>query len=182
MQGGSVFKKRLYVTAASFALAFQANAAEPGTAPVPTGVGAIAGCWEGRGEVMGKPVTMAAVAKLILHDAMLSLDAESNAIADPSDKYAAHLVFGGASKQPDSAVDSVTGFWADSFGGAFTASGRGESFNSGFDITYDYPEADFVNRWRRTGDRLEWQIVMTDGASAERPFARYLLNKVACNS
>jgi hypothetical protein len=126
-------------------------AAEPGTPQVPEQVRALAGCWEGRGAVMDKPVTLAIAARPIADDALLSLDAYSVAVADASDRYAAHLVFGGTA---DTGKGTISGFWSDSFGGAYTATGQGEGTADGFDITYAYPDTAFVNRWRIAGDQL----------------------------
>jgi hypothetical protein len=175
-----MFKKLCCATAALFSLPSVADAAEPGTTQVPKSVVAIAGCWNGRGEVMSKPVTIAITAKLIVQDALLALDAESSAIADPTDRYSAHLIFGGTDKQPGVTADQIVGFWGDSFGGAVTATGHGESLTNGFDITYQYAENGFVNRWRISGDRLMWQIVARDKKGAEKPFASYLLSKADC--
>jgi hypothetical protein len=129
---------------------------------------------------MSKPVTIAVIAKPIVQDAMLAFEVESSAVADPRDRYSAHLIFGGASKQPGKSADQIVGFWADSFGGAFAASGQGESRSDGFDVTYQYPEDAFVNRWRLSGSRLTWQIVARDGKGAEKPFASYVLHREAC--
>lgn len=155
-----------------------AQSAEPGTAPVPPSVAALTGCWEGQGEVRGKPVAIAISAYPIVQDAMIAVEAASVALADPEDRYAAHLVFGGAGK-PSGAI---VGYWADSFGGAFAASGRGASRVGGFDVTYQYPDDAFVNRWRLAGDRLTWKIVARTAKGVEKPFAGYVLEKVACRS
>jgi hypothetical protein len=61
---------------------------------VPAQVTALAGCWRGTGEVMGKPVTLSLSAKPIALGAMFLIEAESQAKADPADRYAAHLVIG----------------------------------------------------------------------------------------
>jgi len=140
---------------------------------------ALTGCWAGQGEVMGKPVAMAIAAKPIVQDAMLALDAESSAIEDPKDRYSAHLIFGGG--EADGAGQKrIVGFWADSFGGAFAALGDGESRADGFDISYRYPDDEFINRWRVLGDRLTWQIVARDKQGAETRFATYSLGRVEC--
>lgn len=167
------------VAAALVLAATGATAAEPGTAPVPAVVVALGGCWEGRGEVMGKPVTIAITARPIVHDAMLALEAESVAAGDPKDVYAAHLLFGGTGKGSGAAA-AITGYWSDSFGGGFTATGQGESRGEGFDMTYRYADHASVNRWRPAGDRLTWQIVMRDARGAEKPFAAYALRRKAC--
>lgn len=155
---------------------------EPSAPPVPSRVIALGGCWAGRGEVMGKPVTTTAVAKPIVQGAMLALDAESSALMDPSDRYSAHLIFGGAGERRGTTADQIIGFWTDSFGGAFAASGRGESRPDGFDITYRYADNAFVNRWRFAGDRLTWHITARDRKGAETPFAHYSLQKTACRT
>lgn len=86
---------------ALLATASAVHSAEPGTPPVPKAISNLKGCWESHGEVMGKPVTIGASAKLIVQDAILALDVHSQAVADPKDTYSAHLIFGG--KQPGAA-------------------------------------------------------------------------------
>lgn len=176
-----MLEKRCWAALALTILPSAASAAESGTPAVPAKVAALAGCWEGRGEVMGKPVITSVVARPIVQDAMLAVDAESRAAADPKDLYSAHLIFGGAGQQPGASADQIVGFWADSFGGAFASSGRGETRPEGFDITYTYPDDAFVNRWRLSGDRLSWQIVTRDGKGVEKPFASYTLRKATCH-
>jgi hypothetical protein len=176
-----MFKKLCCAATALVALSSVVDAAEPGTTQVPKSVAATIGCWSGRGEVMTKSVTAAVTAKLIVQDALLSLDAESSALADPTDRYSAHLIVGGTDKQPGATADQIVGFWADSFGGAFTATGRGEGHPSGFDIIYQYADNAFVNRWRISGDHLTWQIAARDQNGVEKPFASYSLHKAACN-
>ena len=174
-----MFEKLCCVAVALFSVSSAAHPAEPGATLVPTAVIALKGCWEGRGEVMGKPVTISVVARPIVQDAMWALEAESSAVADTRDSYSAHLVFGGANRR-EAAADQIVGYWADSFGGAFAASGRGESRSDGFDMTYRYPDNDFVNRWRFLEDRLTWRIAARDGKGIEKPFASYSLHKKAC--
>jgi hypothetical protein len=173
---------KLWCAAALLAISSAGRTAEPSASPVPASIYALDGCWEGRGDVMGKPVAIAVSAYPIVQNAMFALEAASSAIADPSDQYAAHLVFGGASKQAGATPNAIVGYWADSFGGAFSASGKGESHPDGFDITYQYPDDAFVNRWRLSGDRLTWQIVARDGKGIEKPFASYTLHKTTCRS
>ncbi|RKF19185.1 hypothetical protein D6851_11945 [Altericroceibacterium spongiae] len=167
--------------AALFTLSSATQAAEPGTAPLPQALLATVGCWSGDGEVMGKPVTIDIAAKPIVQDAMLALDARSTATADPDDKYAAHLIFGAAARQPGAPTERITGFWADSFGGAFTATGDGESHPDSFDMTYRYADNAFVNHWHISKNRLTWQIVAQDGEGAEKPFASYSLDRTPCD-
>lgn len=175
-----MFDKLCLATAAVLALAPVANAAEPGTTPVPEAVRALAGCWAGLGEVMAKPVSVALTGRSIVQGAMFALDAESSAVADPGDRYSAHLLFGGTDKRAGTTADQIVGFWADSFGGAFTASGQGASRSAGFDMTYLYPDYAFVNRWSFSAESLTWQIVARDAKGTEKPFASYSLHKAAC--
>jgi hypothetical protein len=156
------------------------NALESGVMPVPTSVNALGGCWEGQGTVMDKAVAIAVNAYPIVQDAMLAVEAASIALADPQDQYAAHLVFGGSGKPSKAGAGPIVGYWADSFGGASAVAGRGESKADGFDITYQYPDKAYVNRWRMLGDRLNWQIVTRDRKAVEKPFASYTLSKTAC--
>lgn len=179
-KGGNMFKPISCAVALSMFAASSGHAAEPGSTPVPTPVAGLAGCWEGSGEVIDKAVTVSISARPIVQGAMFALDAESSALADPKDRYSAHLIFGGASKEAGAQADPVTGFWTDSFGGSFAASGRGETVPGGFDITYHYPDDSFVNRWRLTPGKLSWVIVMRDAKGVEAPFARYSLRKTAC--
>ncbi|UYY57964.1 hypothetical protein [Sphingomonas sp. S2-65] len=172
--------EKLCVAAALLAASSAAPAAEPAATPVPASVRALSGCWEGRGEVMGKAVAVAISAYPIVGDAMVAVEAASSAIADPEDQYAAHLILGGGGKQPNKAAEPIVGYWADSFGGAFAASARGESRADGFDMTYQYPDNAYVNRWRIAGDRLTWEIVARSKGGVQKPFAKYALRKGAC--
>jgi hypothetical protein len=157
-----------------------ARAEDPPPAPVPAEVRALEGCWRGAGDVMGKAVEISLAARPAALGTLLTVDADSHAKADPKDRYAAHLVLAGKGAPPqDGPPAGVSGFWADSFGGDFTATGKGEVQPGGFDIAYAYPDASFVNRWRRDGDRLTWTIIARTGAK-EAPFARYDLTRSAC--
>lgn len=157
-------------------------AAEPNTPAVPAAVRALVGCWTGEGEVMRKPVTITAEAQPIAEDALLVLDTHSRAVTDAADRYAAHLVFGGTSKPSETQAGAISGFWSDSFGGAYTAVGKGEATPGGFTVTYPYPDSAFRNLWRFADDRLTWQIVAVDARGSERPFASYELRKVSCST
>lgn len=168
----------LAITGALWASA--ANGAEPGSLPLPSGVAALQGCWQGTGAVMDKPVTITLSARPIVLGAMFVVDAQSTARADPQDRYAAQLTFGGAKKPTGASTDPITGFWADSFGGSFATSGSGANRPDGFDMTYPYPDAAFVNQWRQTGDRLTWTIVAHQADGQDSPFARYTLTRVPC--
>ncbi len=151
-------------------------------ASLPASVAALSGCWQGRGEVNGKPVAIFVAAYPIVQNAMLAIEAASSAIADPDDQYAAHLVLGGAIRSTGAGGDRIVGYWADSFGGAFAAAGQGESRTGGFDITYRYPDGDFVNHWRISGATVRWQIIRRDATGIEKAFADYRLQKATCRA
>lgn len=161
------------LVAVAVLMASTAAAEEPARAP--DAVRQLEGCWTGRGEVMGKPVTIAVEARPVALGAILTLDASSVATADPSDRYAAHLVFGGGK-----GADEVIGFWSDSFGGSMTATGTGSVQPAGFDISYRYSDAEFVNRWRPAGEQLGWTIIARDAKGGEQPFASYDMHRVPC--
>ena len=147
---------------------------------LPAQVTALTGCWRGTGEVMGKPVTITLTAKPITLDALFLIETESQAKADPADRYAAHLVIG--AKAPKGAFPAMlTGYWADSFGGDYTATGAGAVRENGFELSYSYPPSSFLNRWTLAGDRLDWRITARDGAK-EQAFAHYEATRVACPS
>jgi hypothetical protein len=160
------------------AVALPAQAAE---APLlPAALLAIDGCWTGEGHVMGKSVTMAIQARPVALDALMVVDAESHAIDDPVDRYAAHLTLGVSASGGEKAQSLLTGYWADSFGGGYAAAGRGLVRDGGFDIDYAYPDATFVNRWRPQGQTLRWEIVARSPDGTEKPFAYYLVRKTVC--
>jgi len=162
------------------ALSGAARAEDPSPAPIPAPVKALEGCWRGGGDVMGKPVEITLAVTSAGLGTLLTVDADSRAKADPADRYAAHLVLAGRGPAPkDGPATGVSGFWADSFGGDFTAVGQGETVPGGFDVTYAYPDAAFVNRWRLDGGALAWTIVARAGGK-DAPFAAYALTRTAC--
>jgi hypothetical protein len=147
---------------------------------VPAQVTALTGCWRGTGEVMGKPVTIDLIAKPIALGAMFLIEVESQAKADPADRYAAHLVIG-ARAPKDGFPATLSGYWADSFGGDYTAAGAGAVREDGFEIAYPYAPSSFLNRWTLTGDQLDWRITAREGDKAQ-PFAHYEATRIACPS
>jgi hypothetical protein len=177
---GALFDRWGCIAAAVISVASVATAAEPGVVPVPSAVRALEGCWFGSGRVMGKSVTITLSAKPIVQDALFVIDAASVATDDASDSYSAHLIFGGANQPSGTRAEPISGFWADSFGGRFTATGQGSSRLDGFDMTYEYPDSAFLNHWRIQGDKLTWEIVTRDTDGRETPFALYSLAKAAC--
>lgn len=157
-----------------------AQAAEdPPPTPPPAQVKALAGCWSGKGTVMGKPVAITLAIKPAAGGAMVLVEADSHAQADPADVYAAHLLFGGRAAKDDEPA-SIVGFWADSFGGDGASMGQGAPTADGFEVAYPYGEAAFVNRWTVAQDKVAWSIVMRGASGKEQDFARYALIRTAC--
>jgi hypothetical protein len=144
------------------------------------GVAKVNGCWRGLGHVGMKAVAVALRSKPILDDAMVTIDVVSNAVADPNDRYSAHLVFGGAAPRAGEHGADIVSFWSDSFGGDYTALGRGQSRPDGFDVSYEYPADTYINRWTLAGENLTWKIVARDSKGQERPFADYALSRTPC--
>ncbi|MBP7704644.1 MAG: hypothetical protein KA105_05105 [Caulobacter sp.] len=176
--------KRIAVIAGLLAaIAGPAFAQEPGAAPVPPAVRALAGCWQGDGQVMGKPVTMTLSAGPVAENALFVVDAKSQATADPTDRYAAHLIFAGRTRPKDVVGEesAITSFWADSFGGDYTSTGTGAAKPDAFAVSYPYGDQSFVNLWRLAGDKLSWTIVVRDKAGKEETFAAYALTRAACH-
>ena len=173
-----------YVGAAVWLLSGMTTSAlaqEPGAAPVPPEVQALAGCWQGSGSVMGKPVWISLTAKPITEGALFLVDVESHALADPDDRYAAHLIFGGKTAPAASTeATNISGFFADSFGGDYTAVGAGSTQPDGFEVAYAYPDASFVNRWTFAQTALSWTIATKDSAGSQQPFAAYELARTEC--
>lgn len=167
------------IAAAVALLPAMTQAQSAGVVPVPAAVRALQGCWQGDGVVLGKPVTIALRAAPLLLDSMVVIDADSAAKADATDRYQAHLLFGGTDAGPGGRGKAISSFWADSFGGSFTATGTGDARDDGFEVDYRYPDANFVNRWRLQEGKLSWTIV-SKNAAGEKPFARYDLKPAPC--
>lgn len=158
------------------------HGAEPGASPVPAAVRALGGCWAGEGSVMGKPVTISLTGTSAALGAMFVIETESRAKADRKDRYAAHLVFGGGERKADAGADAVTGYWADSFGGTFTATGTGSAGRGEFEISCRYPDDIFANRWNIAANRATWSILARHGDAAPQTFASYLLFRRPCRA
>jgi hypothetical protein len=164
------------VFGAMLALLLPLSASPEDYSKIPLTMFAMSGCWQGQGDVRGKPVTLTLTAYPTLERTMFAIDATSVAAADPKDRYAAHLLFGAVGED-----GGIAGLWADSFGAAYTATGKGALQGDGFVITYAYPDADFVNRWRKRDHALEWQITAKDKAGKETVFAHYTLRETKCD-
>ncbi|PZU66773.1 MAG: hypothetical protein DI540_13650 [Sphingobium sp.] len=158
-----------------------AKADDASSGSVPTTVRSLAGCWRGEGTVLRKPVTVTLTIRTILLDSMIAVDVDSSAKADAADRYQAHLLFGGDELAADKGRNAISSFWADSFGGGFTATGKGRAHGNGFDVEYRYPDRRYVNQWSREGDHLTWRIISVSGEKISKLFADYALTRVVCD-
>ena len=157
-----------------------ARAEDPPPAPIPVAVKALEGCWRGAGEVMGKPVDITLAVKPAGLGTLVTVDADSRAKADPADRYAAHLTLAGRGPAPkDGPATGVSGFGPTASAATSPPSARARRSPGGFDITYPYPDAAFVNRWRLDGGKLSWSIVARAG-DKDAPFAAYVMTRLAC--
>ena len=130
---------------------------------------------------MGKSVSISLTAKPITQGALFLVEVDSHALADPEDRYAAHLIFGGKTARAESTgAMNISSFYADSFGGDFTAVGAGSAHPGGFEVAYAYPDASFINRWTVAATALSWTIIAKDSAGSEEPFAAYELGRTEC--
>lgn len=154
-----------------------AKAGEAHAPPLPGIFDSLEGCWQGNGNVSGKPVGIALHIEPMLLGAMFAVDVDSSAIAKSSDRYQAHLLFG--SKGSDK--NALWGFWSDSFGADFTANGDGRASVDGFEVAYHYPDVAYVNRWRVRNGHLNWSIVSKSADAKEKPFAAYELRRTKCS-
>ncbi|CAN5341813.1 hypothetical protein BH10PSE3_BH10PSE3_15680 [soil metagenome] len=172
MKVSSAFAALLSLTAGS---ALAQDAPPPS---MPAQVKALEGCWQGDGEVMGKPVTLTLSAKPVALGAMVVIETQSQAKGDPADRYAAHLVIG--AKAPKGGFPAtLTSYWADSFGGDYTATGAGAVREDGFELSYSYPPSSFLNRWTVVGDTLDWRITAREDGK-DQAFAHYTASRVTC--
>ncbi|HEX8471092.1 MAG TPA: hypothetical protein VF633_08275, partial [Brevundimonas sp.] len=120
-------------------------------------------------------------AKPITDGALFLVEVDSHAMADADDRYAAHLIFGGKTAPVENAkATNISSFYADSFGGDFTALGAGSAHQGGFEVAYAYPDASFVNRWTVAPTTASWTIIARDSAGSEEPFAAYELARTEC--
>ncbi|MBI1684357.1 hypothetical protein [Caulobacter hibisci] len=168
----------LLLASAALVMGGMAFAEEAPVGP-PAQVRALTGCWRGEGAVMGKPVTIALAVKTTAGDAMVLVEADSHAKADPADTYAAHLLFGGRTTKTAEPA-AVIGLWADSFGGDGASMGTGAVTAEGFEVAYPYDRSSFVNRWTVKADKVGWTIVVRDAGGKEQAFASYALAKAGC--
>ena len=72
------------------------------------------------------------------------------------------------------------GATTEGFGGTFATTGTGSVQPGGFDISYQYPDSLFINRWRMDQVGLRWEITARDAKGKEAPFAAYIMTRAAC--
>lgn len=152
------------------ALFVLAALASPGQ--VPAAVGGLQGCWKVPGQVLGKDATSVARGEWHLGHRYFMLHLRSVAQKKP---YEASLLYGAGDKP-----GTITAFWMDSFGGAYSTAGKGAATSAGFDVLYTYPDAAYTNRFTRSAKGWHWIILEQVPGKPEKVFAEYDLVPASC--
>ena len=166
---------RTFACGAILALSFAgaASAADTEADGAKAAVNALVGCWKGAGQVKGTPTDNDVVVTPRLDGKYLTVAVTSR---DPKNPYRAVVILAWAGGR------RLTSFWMDTFGGEYSAAGSGAVASDGaLEITYPYPDADFVNTFIRSGNGLFWEIVEKKHGAPSRNFATYSLFPVSCD-
>ncbi|HEX5259756.1 MAG TPA: hypothetical protein VFW35_13375 [Sphingomicrobium sp.] len=135
-------------------------------------VGGLEGCWKAPGQVRGTDATSIARGEWHLGGRYFILHLKAVAKKDP---YEASLLYGAGEKP-----DSINAYWMDTFGGAYSTSGKGAATGDGFDVVYAYPDSVYTNRFTRAGKGWRWTIMEQASGKPEKLFAEYRLTPTAC--
>ena len=148
------------------------------TAPaytVPPGLAVMSGlqgCWRITGQTQGKDSPSIARGEWHLGRRYCTLHMR----ATGSDPYEAAITYG-AGQQPR-AIGSV---FSDTFGGLYEPSlGLGELEADGFVQRYRFPDATYLNRFRRSGSGWRWTITEQTKDKPPSVFAEYHLRPASC--
>jgi hypothetical protein len=150
-------------------LILAAVAASAGTVPA---VGGLEGCWKAPGQVLGRDATSLARGEWHLGGRYFLLHLRSVAEKNP---YEASLVYGAGDKP-----DSISGYWMDTFGGAYSTPGTGAVTSDGFNVVYTYPDSVYTNRFTRVGKGWRWTIMEKAAGKPEKLFGEYNLAPASC--
>lgn len=138
-------------------------------------VDGLTGCWKAPGQVRGKVATSVARGSWRLGGRYLMLQLRSTT---PKRPYEAAIVYGAGEKP-----NEIGSFWMDTFGGLYSPSlGAGEIAADGFQQTYRFPDALYVNSFRRRGHGWRWTITEQATGKPEKLFAQYELTPTSCRS
>ncbi|HEY3812694.1 MAG TPA: hypothetical protein VGL66_05675 [Caulobacteraceae bacterium] len=150
------------------------NAADSDADTAKTAVNALIGCYAGPGQVRGVATDNTVVIRPYLDGKYLTVAIASR---DKNHPYHAVVIIAWAGGR------KLTSFWTDSFGGEYSAPGSGAVDTDGsLEITYPYPDADFVNRFSRKDGGLSWTIAEKKHGAPETNFASYRLSPAYCES
>jgi hypothetical protein len=138
----------------------------------PAAVGGLEGCWRAPGQVAGKDATSVARGEWHMGKRYFMLHLRSVA---PKDPYEASLVYGAGDKP-----EAISGYWMDSFGGAYATPGAGTARSDGFSVVYTYPDSVYANRFTRAGNGWRWTIMEKRPGKSEKLFAEYNLTRASC--
>ena len=139
---------------------------------VPPEVGGLQGCWKVSGQVLGKDATSVARGEWHLGHRYFMLHLRSVVQKNP---YEASLIYGAGDKP-----GSINSFWMDSFGGAFSTSGKGAATSDGFEIVYTYPDSAYTNHFTRSPKGWHWTILEEVPGKPKKVFAEYKLARASC--
>lgn len=152
-------------------LAVAVAAAAPNTLGLSSLAG-LEGCWRVQGQVRGKDAASIARGEWHLGGRYFTLHLR----AVTKQPYEAAITFGAGKN-----ADEIGSIWSDTFGGLYEPSlGLGSAVQGGFEQTYRFPDALYVNRFERTANGWHWTIVERAPRKSEKLFAEYRLAKSGC--
>jgi hypothetical protein len=154
-----------------FALLTAAAAAATSPAALKPFTG-LEGCWRGSGVVLGKPNTDVARGEWHLGGRYFLLQLRA---LDPAHPYSAAILYG-----EGGAAGEVSSYWMDSFGGAYSTTGKGTAAADGISVDYTYPNGVYTNRFVREGRGWHWTIDEKAPGKPARRFAEYHLAPAPC--
>jgi hypothetical protein len=132
----------------------------------------LAGCWTAPGEVRGRDATSVMRGEWHLGGRYFVLHVR----AVTEQPYEAAISYGAGEKP-----GQIGSFWMDTFGGMYEPSlGLGKATESGFTLAYKFPEALYVNRFERSGERWRWTITEEAAGKPDKAFASYELTPASC--
>jgi hypothetical protein len=132
----------------------------------------LAGCWKAPGRVRGRDATSVARGEWHLGGRYFILHVRSMAASNP---YEAAILYGAGEKP-----ESITSFWMDTLGGAYSTSGAGSVTSQGFVVEYRYPDSVYANRFARAASGWRWTILERAAGKPESVFAEYKLSPASC--
>ena len=155
----------------SLLVAFAAATAAPKAVGL-SRLASLEGCWQVQGQVRGKDAASIAKGEWHLGGRYFTLHLR----ATTEHPYEAAITFGAGETS-----DDIGSIWSDTFGGLYEPSlGLGGLVQGGFEQTYRFPDALYVNRFEITTSGWHWTIVERAPGKPDKLFAEYRLSKRRC--